>query len=113
MIFKKGKDVFHAETKNGKVIATIRVNGHFVSNPTLQQLENDGWTKVIPTQQEDTPTYKDRVVGLIRKEYDVDDELSILRQRDTKPEEFEKYNTYIEWCKKEAKKEGKKKKSGE
>jgi hypothetical protein len=48
--------------------------------------------------------YEDTVNRLIRKEYTVSRELAILRQRDTKPEEFNKYNAYAEKCKAEAKK---------
>lgn len=44
-------------------------------------------------------TYEQRVVELIRLRYSVDDELAILRQRDTKTEEFEEYNAYCENCK--------------
>lgn len=48
-------------------------------------------------------TYEEQVVAKIRERYSVDDELAILRQRDTKPEEFEAYNQYAEQCKKEIK----------
>ena len=48
-------------------------------------------------------TYEEQVVAKIRERYSVDDELAILRQRDTKPEEFEAYNEYAEQCKKEIK----------
>ena len=34
------------------------------------------------------PTYEQRVQQSIRERYSVDDELAILRQRDTKPDEF-------------------------
>lgn len=47
--------------------------------------------------------YEQRVVNRIRKVYSVDDELAILRQRDTKPEEFEKYNAFVEQIKAEEK----------
>lgn len=47
--------------------------------------------------------YKARVVELIRRRYDADDETAILRQRDTKPEEFAEYNAYAEQCKAEVK----------
>ena len=47
-------------------------------------------------------TYEERVVAKIRERYSVDDELAILRQRDTKPDEFEAYNEYAESCKEEA-----------
>lgn len=46
--------------------------------------------------------YKEQVVNKIRERYSVDDELAILRQRDTKAEEFEVYNAYAESCKEEA-----------
>lgn len=47
--------------------------------------------------------YKARVVALIRVRYDADDETAILRQRDTKPEEFAAYNAFAESCKADAK----------
>lgn len=49
--------------------------------------------------------YHQRTVKLIREKYTVNEELSILRQRDTKPEEFSEYSTYVENCKAKAKKE--------
>ena len=52
--------------------------------------------------QEPSP-YKERVVGRIRARYSVDDEIAILRQRDTKPEEFEEYNRFVEQVKGEEK----------
>ncbi len=47
------------------------------------------------------PPYQERVVSRIREKYSVDDELAILRQRDTKPEEFAEYNNYVETIKEE------------
>ena len=41
----------------------------------------------------------------IRSRYSISSELAILRQRDTKPEEFAEYNAYAEACKAEAKAE--------
>ena len=40
--------------------------------------------------------YEQRVVDRIRLKYSVDDELAILRQRDTKPDEFIAYNDFVE-----------------
>lgn len=51
------------------------------------------------------PTYEEIVVQLIREKYTIDDELAILRQRDSKPEEFAEYNAYCEECKTKAKEE--------
>lgn len=45
--------------------------------------------------------YEQRVVNRIRERYSVDDELAILRQRDTKPEEFAEYNAFVEAIKAE------------
>ena len=44
-------------------------------------------------------TYKQKVSCLIREKYSIDDEIAILRQRDTKPEEFAEYNKFCEDCK--------------
>ena len=49
--------------------------------------------------------YENRIVTLIRKKYNVNQELAILRQRDTKPEEFAEYNAYVENCKRQIKNE--------
>ena len=46
-------------------------------------------------------TFQERVVSRIRAVYSVDDELAILRQRDTKPEEFAEYNAFVEKVKAE------------
>lgn len=43
--------------------------------------------------------YKARLIAMIRERYDSDDETALLRQRDTKPEEFADYNAYVERCK--------------
>ena len=43
--------------------------------------------------------YQERVVNRIRAVYSVDDELAILRQRDTKPDEFSRYNAFVEGIK--------------
>lgn len=49
--------------------------------------------------------YSERVNALIRERYSDSEELSILRQRDTKPERFAEYNAYCEECKRRAKAE--------
>lgn len=49
--------------------------------------------------------YKKRIIGLIRERYDANDELAILRQVDTKPQDYADYNAYCEECKAKAKKE--------
>ena len=51
----------------------------------------------------DETAYKAAVERLIRERYSVADELGILRQRDSKPQEFAEYNAYAEQCKAQAK----------
>ena len=57
-------------------------------------------------QKQDNDEYENKVVALIRKKYNVNQELAILRQRDTKPLEYQEYYDYVEQCKAEAKSEG-------
>jgi hypothetical protein len=52
-----------------------------------------------------TQLYESEVARRIRARYDVNQELAILRQRDTKPDEFAAYNTYVEECKAAVKQE--------
>ena len=62
--------------------------------------------KVIDIDVEDIVDpvpYEQRVVDRIREVYSIDDELAILRQRDTKPEEFAAYNSFVEKIKSEEK----------
>ena len=49
--------------------------------------------------------YEQRIIAKIRKRYSVNQELAILRQRDSKPAEFAAYNAFVEQCKAEVKAE--------
>lgn len=74
-----------------------------IFNPTEEQLLAEGYEEYIaPIQEPVEPSYEEKVVSLIREQYSVNDELAILRQRDTKPEEFAEYNSFCEQCKAEA-----------
>lgn len=68
----------------------------------MKQLLNG---KVIDIEVEQVETepipYEQRVVNRIREKYSIDDELAILRQRDSKPEEFAEYNAFVEKVKAE------------
>lgn len=46
-------------------------------------------------------TYEERVVNRIRVVYSLDDEIAILRQKDTKPEEYAEYFCFVEKIKEE------------
>ena len=73
----------------------------------MKVLENgiyrDMTEEEIKELESSKPTYQQRVVSRIREKYSVDDELAILRQRDTKPEEFAEYNAFVEQIKTEEK----------
>lgn len=49
--------------------------------------------------------YENTIIRKIRQKYTLNQELAVLRQRDTKPEEFAEYNAFVEKCKAEAKAE--------
>lgn len=44
----------------------------------------------------ETPSRKESIIAAIREVYSIDDEIAILRQRDSKPEEFEEYFNFVE-----------------
>lgn len=48
--------------------------------------------------------YEQRAVSLIREKYSIDDELAVSRQRESKPDEWNEYFDYCEWCKSESNK---------
>ena len=72
---------------------------------TVPASKVSGWEEVaiadIPPYSE--AQYEERVTSLIRARYSVSAELAVLRQRDTKPEEFAEYNAFAEECKAQAK----------
>lgn len=47
--------------------------------------------------------YKAKVEEAVRQKYSLSDELSILRQRDTKSQEYAEYFAYVEQCKRNIK----------
>ena len=49
--------------------------------------------------------YENEIARKIRRKYTVNQELALLRQRDTKPQEFEEYNAFVERCKAEVREE--------
>ena len=84
----------------------ISRNGLQVINPSEEKLFADGWHEyVAPETEPNVPTYEERVEQLIREKYSINQELAILRQRETKPGEFEEYFAYCEECKAKAKNE--------
>ena len=46
------------------------------------------------------PSRKQQIINAIREVYTIDDEIAILRQKETKPEEFKAYFDFVEEIKK-------------
>ena len=79
--------------KGGELIMRVYDNGIYRDMTTEEIAEMQKNISSIP--------YAERVVNRIREVYSIDDELAILRQRDTKPEEFAEYNAFVEKIKAE------------
>jgi hypothetical protein len=59
----------------------------------------------VRKQKENENDYENKVVQLVRQKYNINQELAILRQRDSKPLEYQQYFDYVETCKSKAKME--------
>lgn len=106
MIFIKDNIKKQYEAKNGKVLCTIKINNKWVSNPTLEMFLQQGWQQYTPpAPQPYVPTYPELVEQKVSRQYTIPQEIAILRQRNTKPDEFDTYFRYVEQCKAEAKQE--------
>jgi hypothetical protein len=70
-------------------------------------VEDDDQVVPEPTEEELAKireyALKTTIVNKIREVYSIDDEIAILRQRESKPEEFQEYFNFVEQCKIEAK----------
>ena len=80
--------------------------GKKIINPTHEMILAAGWEEYTPEEtasEEYVPSYEERVVELIRERYSIDDEIAILRQKDTKQEEYQAWYDYCEGCKTQAK----------
>ena len=63
-------------------------------NGVIKEMTQEEITELEATRA--VPDYKESVVSAIREKYSVDDELAILRQRDSKPKEFAEYFDFVE-----------------
>ena len=73
--------------------------GIILPTDTLEDFEE---VDSIPQSEEVIP-YKEQVIQKVREKYSIDDELAILRQKDSKPQEFKEYYNYVESVKTEIK----------
>lgn len=60
-----------------------------------RELDSESWSNL----------YENKIVKKIRARYSLNQELAILRQRDTKPTEYAAYTEYVEQCKAQVKAE--------
>ena len=79
------------------MVVKMCINGEFVEMTPEEIAE-------LETMQI-KPDYKESIISAVREKYSVDDELAILRQRDTKPEEFAEYFNFVENIKQNLKNE--------
>ena len=86
------------EETPGKIPVMYYRNGAIVYEYEAAPEATEDGTETSPVPMD----YGETVNGLIRRKYTLSEELAILRQRDTKAEEFEAYNAYAESCKEEA-----------
>ena len=97
---------YHLDTDgDGFILHRIGSDSYsHIHHAVVPSADIDNWEEIaiadIPSYTQ--ADYKAKVVELIRQRYSIDDETAILRQRDTKPEEFAAYNTYAEECKAKA-----------
>ncbi len=101
----------YSKTVNGTTVFyqdPLVLDGKQIFNPSEDQLKAAGWeeyTPETPSENEYKPTYEERVVELIRERYTIDDEIALLRQKESKPEEYQAWFQFCEACKEQARNE--------
>lgn len=100
MIKKENNEIFSTE---GKYVHIKNTNTYFkrglAIGLSVEQCEEVDEVPNIRNEED----YGNQVNDLIRRRYSLSEELSLLRQRDSKQEEYQKYNVYCEECKKTVK----------
>ena len=86
----------------GKEYKTIIVSPAIEANEAWDEYE-DIQVYIPYTEAELQEQYENAVNAAIREKYTLSQELAILRQRETKPEEYAEYNAYCEACKAQSK----------
>lgn len=75
-------------------------NSHFNYNVIESETEENGLIFTYDQVVVANPvTYEKKISALVREKYSIDDEMSVLRQRETKAAEFTAYFEYVESCK--------------
>ena len=103
------KEVYHYEYvlyENGGRDRIKIVDTPYQPKKPQEEIYEDIQVYIPYSQKELISKQEDEIVKLIRKRYSINQELAILRQRDTKPLEYQEYYDYVEQCKAEVKSEG-------
>ena len=101
--YKEKLGMWQLDTDQGHILHKVGSDDHTEIRHAMVK-DPEAWEEIavadIPPYTK--AEYKAKIVELIRQRYDQDDENGILRQRDTKPDEFAEYDAYVEQCKAEA-----------
>lgn len=104
--YEEATGMYHLTAAEGHILHQIGSDTypaeHRASTPCPDQWEEIAEDAIPAYSQAE---YNAAVSAKIRERYDVNAELAVLRQRDSKPEEFAAYNAYAEACKAQAKAE--------
>lgn len=97
--FIKDGQVRSYDVVNDKVVATIKIDGRWVSNPSYEDFIADGWQPYTPPAPEPyLPTKEELVESKLRKRYSINQEFEVQRKRDNDPDAFSEYYAYVEEC---------------
>ena len=96
MIQITGKEVY---SDSDKYVHRLVTESYFKRSTLLPGDTVDKFEEVDAVPEQPSIDYNEEVNNMIRQRYSLSEELAILRQRDTKPEEFAAYNEYAEECK--------------
>lgn len=88
---------------SGKFVHRLGTESYFKRSTLLPGDTAGKFEEVDEIPEETGTSYNEEVNSMIRQRYSLSEELAILRQRDSKPDEFEAYNEYAEYCKVEVK----------
>lgn len=95
------------KTINDKVICTVLIDNHTITNPTLQQMLDNGWEIYVikEVEVEQLNTIENLVEMALREGvdggsplYSLNQELKAQRERDENPEQFNIYNNRVKQC---------------
>ena len=102
--YKQGETIRAFDVENDRVLATLQINGAWVSNPRVEDIEHEGWmehTQPEPEPVEPTPyipTLEELVERKIRERYSLNQEFEVQRKREVETEAFQAYYAYVEEC---------------